>query len=298
MSPTPHDPSAVDASLHLLVDSIIDGLVDGHLEPCLFHLIPDAEGVNLGVLPLDGAHPTDLLLGFVAPPEWYALGIATGGKVYDIADRATGAPALHRVAIVTVLSRSGEVANRTHVPGEIELSHQLSDSGDELDGLQMDLLRLALGQPTAPPPCGSVVYWTIEWLSGLLGRPAPHTWDDVMRRHPAMQLPRTRAAVRSEHDFVDAAGAFVRVCSWPRLRSLVVDGVAMVPELASDDARWLDDGAFARFVLSRCPPLRQLRDDALEMLPPHLGEQLCTTLEQLGVPEVAWPDNWVEDRAA
>lgn len=295
-SSTTPDPSAIDASLHLLVHQLADDLVNGDLTPSLLHVALDPDGFQLGILDLDGAHPSEFLLGFVAPDHWYALGSATAGYAYDIADRATLAPRRRRVHTATLLSRSGETAHRTLVQGDAALSDDLD--GDEVTGEQIDLLRLSLGLPTAPPPCGTDVFWAIEWLSAILGGERPTDWRDVACTHPALALleradgapGRTDRTEDVAEDLTDAATAFVRVCTWRRLRHLVIDGRFEVPELTADDARWLDEGAFARFALTRCPPLSMLRQQAVDHLPAPLGQRLETTLDALGVPKESWPD--------
>lgn len=287
------DPSAIDASIHLIADRLLDGLVRGELEPCLLHVRPDGDGVELGVKPLEGLLPTGLLLGFVAPPEWYAFGSATTGKLYDVADRATGAPALHRVHVVTLLTRSGEVVNRTRVEGNRVLGDEMTQQAEDLGGEQVDLLRLALELPTPPPPCGVEIYWTIEWLSGVLAHEGSiESWESVLACHPAMRmLAAAEEALCGDEDFFDAVGAFSRVCTWNRLRQLVEDDAVVVPELAPEDARWLDDGAFSRYLLSRCPPLHMLRQQASDALPPRLAERLDAALDTMGIPGTAWPED-------
>ncbi len=292
-SPSAPDPSAVDASLHLLTHQIADDLASGNMPPSLLHVAPSHDGLRLGFKDLGGCHPGDFLLGFVAPASWYALGSATAGYAYDVGDRAALAPRRQRVHSVTLLSRSGEVAHRTVVHDDPTLTERLD--GEEVVGEQIDLLRLALGLPTAPPPCGTDVYWTIEWLSAILGGASPSAWSEIARAHPALGVLGGDGDPASDGDeMIDAATAFVRVCTWHRLRTLVVNGSFDVPELTADDARWLDEGAFARFVLTRCPPLSMLRRQALEHLPRELGRELEATLDHLGIPETSWPDGRVE----
>jgi len=131
-------------------------------------------------------------------------------------------------------------------------------------------------------------------LSAVLGA-APDelaTWDDVAALHPAMAL-LTRADDASRahgDDFVDVVMAFCNVCTWTRLRSLVGDSRFTAPELVPSDAAWFDDGAFARFLLSRCPPLSMLRAQIDGHLPGSIADRVEVTLDELGVPAAPWPD--------
>lgn len=280
------DPSAVDASLHLLVHQLADDLATGSMSPSLLHVSLGPDGLQLAMFDLEGSHPSEFLLGFVAPDEWYALGSATAGNAYDAADRSTLAPARHRVHTATLLSRSGELAHRTVVHGEPELTERLA--GEAVVGEQIDLLRLALGLPTDPPPCSTAVYWAIGWLSSIMGGPPPSTWEDVVRAHPAS--PVRQSADEDPAIVFERAERYVESCTWRRLRRLVASDRVSIPSMTADDARWLDEGAFARMVLSRCPPLSLLRRRVAERLSRDLHRQLTDALDRLGVPETSWPE--------
>ena len=280
------DPSAIDASLHLLVHQLADDLASGSMSPSLLHVVLGPDGLQLAMFELDGRHPSEYLLGFVAPDDWYALGSATAGNAYDAADRSTLAPARHRVHTATLLSRSGELAHRTVVADSAELTERLS--GEEVTGEQIDLLRLALGLPTDPPPCDARVYWAIGWLAAVMNRPSIRTWNDVVAAHPARAV---SEGVASATAVAERAGAFVDKCSWRRMRRMASRGTIELPSVSPEDARWLDDGAFARMVLSRCPPLSLLRRRVAERLSDDLGRRLFATLDELGVPETAWPEH-------
>jgi hypothetical protein len=289
---TPRDPSAIDASLHLLTRQILDELSSGDLAPCLLHVAPDDDGVRLGMKDLEGHHPTNLLLGFVAPPEWHAIGSATAGRAYDLDDRAERTGPHRRVHTVMLVSRTGEVAQRTVVNDDPELTARLNEPAEEVVGEQIDLLRLALELPTEPPPCEATVYWSIEWLAALLATDTPATtWRDVVTTHPFVRLIIGDDEEGSDADWcVEQLARLREVATWTSMRSLTAQGLLSMPGLCDRDARWLDDGAFARFVLTRCPPLSGLRAQVADVLPPSLGRRLDETLDELGVPRAAWPD--------
>ncbi|HEX4902506.1 MAG TPA: hypothetical protein VFV42_06830 [Acidimicrobiales bacterium] len=285
----PHgDHVAADASLHLLADHLADALAAGELSPCLVHVgTGDADGFDLGVLPLEGRHPTELLLGWTAPPEWHAVGMATSGWAYHVAERSSPHRRRHRVHVVSLLSRTGEHAHRT-ATDDPSVAPLL---GDELPvGEQVDLLRRVLGLPTDPPPVDASAYWSIQWLADLVGaaQPVP-SLGAALDAHPAMRL--LRHGVRSaDADVEDVLAAFHRVLTWSRLRQLAADGRFEVPDLLPQDSAWLDDGAFARFVLNRCPPLHVLRARLAAHLSDDVAVGVLDVLERLEVPECAWPD--------
>lgn len=291
---TAHDgPSAADASLHLLAEDLLDGLVRDDIPPALLHFTPDAEGFDLGIQPLEGCHPTDLLLGFTAPADWHAMGIATGGWAYHLAERGSPERRRTRVHVVSLVSRSGEIAHRTAVHGDDPLVEALAGSTEQPTGEQIDLLRRALSMATPPPPCGTEVYWAIEWLAAVLGSEPDETvtWAEVASVHPALALLARSRSPHDDGDLIDIIDAFTAVCTWDRLRHLVAQDRFAVPELAPIDARWLDDGSFARFVLNRCPPLGMLRTQAMDVLPDAVAARLSGVFDALGVPASSWPDD-------
>ena len=304
MHPAPDQgPAPIDASLHLLADHLVDELSAGHFPPALLHVTAgDAEGFDLGVRPLEGQHPSELLIGFRAPDEWHAVGVATGGWAYHVSERASPARHRTRVHVVTVLSRTGEFAHRTRVEDDVALGSLLEDPAEQPGGEQVDLLRRTLALPTDPPPCGSEVYWAIEWLSELLGRGADGSigWEAVVDAHPFVIMARRFSGGgpdMSDQDLVAAASDLARLLSWSHLRERLGDGLLEVPELVPADAGWFDDGSFARFVLNRCPPLAMLREQVAARLAPEVARRLGDTLDQLGVPQSCWPDD-AGDRAA
>lgn len=255
----PVDTSPVDAAAHLLAGHLVTELAEGELEPSLVHIRPVAGGVDLGVKPLDGARPADLLLGFVAPPEWHALGVAVHGWAYDLTERFTGGGRHSRVHVVSLVTRSGETIHRSLVPDDAARTATLDDPAEPVEGEQVDLLRCALEQPTAPPPCGATIYLAIEWL------------DRIARDGHLPPAP-------------------VAGLEWGFLRHEAAMGRREAPGLTMLDASWLDDGAFARWILARLPLLSDARANALDAIGIARQREILETLADLGVPEVAWPE--------
>lgn len=282
------DHLATDASLHLLADHLTDALATGELEPCLLHVAaPDVDGFDLGVQPLDGLHPTDALLGTIAPAEWHAVGIATHGWAYHVAERGDPARGRHRVHVVTLLSRSGEHVHRARADDE-DLEEALG--GEAPSGEQVDLLRRVLGLPTDPPPCDPSTYWSIEWLSAIVGADQPiETLSDAVVLHPVTELLRRDTSIGGA-DLVDVLTAFHRVLTWGRMRELATLDRFSAPDLGPEGAAWLDDGAFARFLLNRCPPLHLLKRRLDAHCSPEAAEDVLDLLDDLGVPDTTWPD--------
>ena len=110
---------------------ILEAALPAEQNGMLVRFSADSGGVEMGVLPLDGAHPSDLLEGFEAPDDWCGLGIVTRGWAH---------PSRGPVIATLLVDRGGNAAGR--IVDE--------DSGVVLDGPASEgevprLLRAALG---------------------------------------------------------------------------------------------------------------------------------------------------------
>lgn len=113
----------------------------------LVHVLARADGPDVGILPLDGLAPTDVLLGAEAPADWAVLGVATGGWARSL-DRPS-----HRVRaeVVVLVARDGRVVGRVRQGDQVITEPPAS-------GVTLDCLQRALGLPTAPPT-GPAIDW-------------------------------------------------------------------------------------------------------------------------------------------
>jgi hypothetical protein len=175
------------AFLNDLADSLGRAIADNG-GGVLVHVVAHADGPDVGILPLDGLAPTDVLMGAVAPAEWAVLGVATGGWARPL----DGPGRRVRAEVVVLVARDGRVVGRMRHGDEVV-------SEPPAYGVSLDCLQRALGLPTAPP--------------------AESTVD------------------------------------WAALRELVVEGGWPALGLTPEDAAWLDDGSFSRWVMSQGRPL-------------------------------------------
>ena len=129
-------PNVVDLWADMLIEAQSQA---PHFGASLIRLVePDdsPDQVEVGLLPLDGAHPADFLEGFRAPPSWVALGVAGGGWAAPLdAVRPSAHPEARRVIHVVLVARDGTVAGRIRYPdGTIMASPPTH--GAVLDGLR------------------------------------------------------------------------------------------------------------------------------------------------------------------
>ena len=212
--PDPH------AFLCLLAENLVSSLAGGG-DPVLVHVIAQEDGADVGILPLDGAAPAELLLGTVAPAEWSALGVATRGRAGPLAGHGPSSTA----EVVVLVPRVGEVVGRM-----LHAGRMITDPPEY--GLTVDCLQRALGLPTAPPQAPSVHWVATTWLEAVLRSPDPAG---------------SAAAL--------GAGEEWSSLGWERIRQLVAAGRLPDPAVTPEDAAWFDEGSFSRWVLAGRPPL-------------------------------------------
>jgi len=226
----------------------------------LVHVIPQPEGPEVGVLPLDGLAPADALLGAVAPEHWSALGVATGGWARPLDGPAA---ARTRAEVVVLVARDGQVVSRVRHGDEVLTEPPAS-------GLTLDGLQRALGLPTAPPDVSATHFLATLWLEGVLAgcradrRPPP--WSEIGDLLAA-----------------SAQGGF----DWGRLRWMMIEGRWEEPGLTPADAAWFDDGAFSRWVLSGRPPLPTLLAELTRVVGRTEARRYAQKLRRLGVKTAA-----------
>ena len=243
--------------------------------------------VELGWLPLArGRHPVDELLCSDAPDDCCAVGVAAPGRAthLDEPDR----PPLP-VRTVHLVGRDGSWASRWGPSGEAA-SGTADDPGRPVGRID-DVCRRALGLSTGAPPVPTSVLWAVQWLDAIVDvavrtscAPAVVTWDAVALRHPALHAlqadirdgaPTPEALARDAHQL----GVWR---DWPVLRRACAAGTWDGTDIEPAVAAWLDDGAFARWVLGAYPELDDLRAAAGAVLPGRVARALEATLAAAG----------------
>jgi hypothetical protein len=235
--------------LESLADSLCSTVAEKG-EGLLVHIGAEADGASVGVLPLDDRAPTDLLLGATAPLEWLVLGVATLGTARSLDSKSS----LGRAAVVVLAARDGRVVGCLRHDGRVITEAPAT-------GYTLDCLRLALGLPTPPPevpPAHVYAVLSLERLAGGGGHAA------------VLEL------LKSTEDLV-------RWLDWDRVRRLTVAVAGDELGLTAEDANWLDNGAFARWVTGAFPPLPDLIA-AVQRRRGAAGAELCTQfLRRLGL---------------
>jgi hypothetical protein len=245
------------------------------------------EGIDVGLRLIDDIDNSvvSALTGFNAPIDWLAIGVSTGGNAYPIDE---GCDARRRVRLVHLVTRRGMAASVVRLDGE-EPRVLVGNASDGMAvGRVDDVCRRALRLPTAP--AGSTLeFWALMWLDSIIAwgtDGAPSTWDEVAAHHLAV-----RVFAEAEPDLVpEASASLVRlgvlsasVHGWSELRTECGAGRWDVDGVSPAVARWLDDGAFGRWLLGAFPDRDDLTDAACELLRPELRRRLRAVLREWGL---------------
>jgi hypothetical protein len=136
MPPLGSDPAALEPWI-----PILERVLDDEQNGMLIRLRRDSEkDVELGLLPLDGVHPAELLDGFDAPPDWLALGLVCRGWASPMDEgRPSRHPQRRRVMSVVLADRAGNLVGRT--TGE---DGTVLIDGPPTEGHLLELLRAVL----------------------------------------------------------------------------------------------------------------------------------------------------------
>jgi hypothetical protein len=182
---------------------------------------------EIAVRSLDGEHPYDALLGFVAPEDWEVFGvIAPGWGTYWGGPRKGER---RRVRAIHIASRNGEEAGLLHFAGENQPAMQ---NAADSPGRVADCIRRALGLPTPDEPDASLLaFW----------------WDRTLRSVAAKAHPANNGRLVQVGELDALIGE--KPTSWDdeRWAAITNGGTVLIDATL---ATWMDAGMFARTVLA------------------------------------------------
>lgn len=290
--PTPVPPGA-DDRLGRIARGLFDAAADDPGPPDLVGVIDPS---SLGAAPLRSARPDHLvlaaltdpdpvaqLLGFVAPAEWWAVGIVTGARArpLDGDGPTTGATFVH------LLDRDGTSASVLSGPAAEPLV--VGPQVEVVEGRLADACRRMLGLATAPPPADMTTHVVDLWLARVtraaLAEPGLD-WPAVVARNPAHELTDPSTAVPTPAATARCTIAFGQQLDWDRYRLRCVDaGGTPFGEVDGDVAAWMDAGMFARWMLGESMSWTAHLDLLDGLLSPGAVDRLWATLALCPAPE-------------
>lgn len=201
---------------------------------------------EVAVRSLDGEHPYDALIGFVAPDDWEIFGvIAPGWGTYYEGPRKGER---RRCRAIHLAMRSGEEVSVLRFTGDAEgaVMHE-----EQSPGRVADCIRRGLGLPTPPPTDASLTLW---WA------------DQVLRRVAARRHPSFNGEPVDSCEVYDLIGP--RPATWSDARWMVItEGGNAVMDATV--ATWMDDGMFAREMLADMIDPRVAMEEAKKACTPE-----------------------------
>ena len=195
---------------------------------------------EIAIRSLEGEHPFDALLGFVAPEDWEVLGVIAPGWGTQY---AKDPPLRRRLRVIHVASRAGEEASVLRWTGDAAAA--AAPITERPVGRVADCLRRALDLPTPDEPDQTLkTLWVHRVMQAL-----------AARRHPSF------AGREVEAREIDGIVATAEPTSWADERWSVVQSEGSVL-MEGAVAAWMDDGMFARYILADLPDQELVFDAA------------------------------------
>jgi hypothetical protein len=267
-----------------------------------------ADPLDLAVRALDGHHPVEALVGFVAPDDWSAVGVVAPATAHHL-DTAAGVTAPFdngdRIVTAHLIARDGASASVGRRSDGSVWSTSAPSGVDQPSGRLDDVLRRALGLPTQPPPADSAELWARLWLDRVLaevgGRPdRSWSWASLAVLHPAAQLVvddlrgRVAEVVRAMPRLAEMLS---RRRTWGDLRRDHLSGDWTTPSIQPDVARWMDDGIFSRWLLDGVPSCGETLVALRDLLPRRLVRRIEASLTGWQVSIAVDADPWLSEAA-
>ncbi len=195
---------------------------------------------EIAIRSLDGDHPFDALLGFVAPEDWEVFGVVAPGWGTQYAGTV---PTRRRIRVIHVASRSGDESSLLRFAGDEGATG--IGSAERPIGRVADCVRRALNLATPVEPAESLAtLWVHRLLQAL-----------ASRLHPSF------GRKRVEGHEIDEIVANAAPQSWGDERWAVVQSEGSIL-MDGAIAAWMDDGMYARYVLGDLPERSATMDAA------------------------------------
>ena len=219
----------------------------------------------------------------MAPDEWTALGVVSGGwaRPLDVEEgrAVAGDGSRTRAAVVTIVHRSGQVVGRARVGPKVVTEPPAY-------GLTVDALQRALGLPAAPPLQTTGVLFASNWLENIVIAAADGgrrlTWAEARAQHPAFQVLAGAEPPIVDVDLVTAARALERAWDWEALRWQVVEGL-LEGMTTPTEAAWFDAGSFSRWVMRGRAGLDDLLAEVKRTSGSGVSRRCASVLHRLGL---------------
>jgi hypothetical protein len=207
------------------------------------------------------------LVGWVATSDCQAVGVIATGRLRPMEGAPPGLvdPMRNQIRMACLVTRHGEVVWKMCLPD--------GTTTDEppAEGRMLDCLRRCFELPTPPPPVGPARLQIIAWLAAILEQAKtarrPLSWSEVSRLHPVARVLGSDLGSPSSELMPGLMRMAGSAWSWEALRLQAQHESGLEDIVDPELAGWMDEGMFARWVLSDLPS----PDELLAALRPQLA---------------------------
>ena len=242
----------------------------------------DPDGFSLAL-----TQDPDGLVGWVATADCQAVGVIATGRLRPMEGAPAGliGPSRNGIRMACLVTRHGEVAWKMLLPD--------GATSDEppTEGRMLDCLRRCFGLPTPPPPVGLGRLQVVAWLATVLeqaqGSRRPLSWSEVSRLHPVAQALGAELGGPSSELVPALLRMAASVWSWEDFRLQAEREPGLEDIVDPGLAAWMDEGMFARWVLSDLQSPDELLTALRPQLAPSAARRLAHAVHAASAPEPA-----------
>jgi hypothetical protein len=268
------------AMAELLLDALGDRVAAAG-QPTWVAVMGDPSGVK--ELDLRLVEDPRGLLAWKAPPECSAVGVVATGKAH-VADAPIEGRMPFTPGVIPGIRMSCLVARTGDVAWHMDLPDGRSFEDAPQEGRLLDCLKRCFALPTPPPPVGAGHLLSVFWLGAIIDQVHRSdrrlTWTEVARLHPAAQVMSGCGRAGSEGpDLSDIIRVSSSAWSWEALRVQAETGSWARELVSADLAAWMDEGMFARWVLSALPAPDELVARIRPRLAPSTARRLAHAIK-------------------
>jgi hypothetical protein len=231
------------------------------------------------------------LLGWVAPPDCQAVGLVATGRIRALPGTPPGLldPSHDRLRMACLVTRHGKVAWKVASPDGSSDGAPGKEAPSE--GRLLDCLRRCFALPTPPAPVSPARLQAIAWLVAVLERvdrgDRRVSWSDVSRLHPLAQIVSTDLTGPRSYPLPALSRLAGSTWTWEDLRRQAESNASFEGIVPAGLAGWMDEGMFARWVLSELPSADELLSAVRPYLAPSAARRLTHAVRASGLSESA-----------
>ena len=245
----------------------------------------------------DTDHPDDFslalwddpvgLVGWVASADCRAVGVIATGRLRPMEGAPLGLvdPSRNQIRMACLVTRQGEVVWKMRLPDGATTAEPPSE------GRLLDCLRRCFGLPTPRPPVGPARLQIVAWLAAVLDQAKtarrPLSWAEVSRLHPLARVLGSELGGQCSELIPGLMRMAGSAWSWEDLRLQAQHECGLQDIVDPELAGWMDEGMFARWVLSDLPSPDELLAAVRPQLAPSAARRLTHAVHAACTPEPA-----------